>query len=606
MPVGYRAPLTYFCTTVFIAALLCFGFVSLLSSSLRGLDSIDQARIIEKAGVQNAKLPYFWRAADAQVRSTVFELTYSTTTPGAPPVEDTYLFLPYFEQRVYLSVNGIRVPSSELEKARYSPLSYSYALTQIPGELLQQNPSVIQLRVETGPGLLGAMPSLFIGTIDQLQLPYSLFSFSTFELRLLIMGAEVLLLFFCAITFINRPSDSLYGWIACATFGSILSSISILSFLFPSLSLFTTASVLLLPIVGVSIIGFAMKFAKLEAPRLVTLAAVVFIVLPLVLVETNLFIAADVYRYFTMPSMIITLGGGSVLIMMTAIREQSSQASLLVISLAVLAIAITYDLSARFGALPTGIPVSVFARAFVIIGVVVYMMRRATANAEALDQSAQVLQERLIEREKTLNEIFAAQQATLEKYAKSEERQRITAELHDGVAGHLITILALADSGMDQQEPIRKTTRVALEELRTVIDMLVVSNTNLEFTLASFRERCLEPIEKSGIVVHFDITGVSNNVDLSPTESLSVFRILQEATTNAMKHGAPDTITIKAWADDARVTLTVSNSGGVGLKDYKAGYGLRSMTDRAQSVRGGEVALAATASGAEVTFAFSV
>ena len=45
--VGYKAPLKYLLTSVLIAAVLCFGFVAILSSSLDGLDSIDRATIIE-------------------------------------------------------------------------------------------------------------------------------------------------------------------------------------------------------------------------------------------------------------------------------------------------------------------------------------------------------------------------------------------------------------------------------------------------------------------------------------------------------------------------------------------------------------------------------
>ncbi len=605
MPVGYKSPFEYLPKSALIAALLCLGFFTILSSSLNGLDSINRATIIESNKTRDVQLPYFWRETVPEVRSTLFEITYDRNNFSSP-LDDVYLFLPYFGQRVYLSVNRNRVPSDELEKALHSPLTYSYALTQIPSTFLRSGSNSIQLRVETGPGPLGSLPPLYIGSLSQLQLPYSLFRFSTYELRLLIMGAEMLLVFFCAITFVKRPSDSLPGWIGGAAFGSILASIPLLTGLFPSLSSFTAASILLLPICGVSIVGFAITFAKLPFQQIIFPFAVLFIGLPVLFVETNLLVAADVYQYITMPTMVITLGGGSALVMLTAIREQSNQASPIVISLAVMAIAIGYDISARFGTLPTGISVSVYARAFLILSVVVYLMRRATSDAEALDASAQVLQERLAEREKTLNEIFSSQQTTLEKYAKSEERQRITAELHDGVAGHLITILALADSGRDQQEPIRKTTRIALEELRTVIDMLVVSNTNLEFTLASFRERCLEPIEKLGVVITYDITGVSNNVDLSPTESLSVFRILQEATTNAMKHGSPKEMLVSAWADAERVKLKVCNSGGKTLSAYQPGYGLRSMTDRAQSVREGEIKLKPTTSGAELTFTFSV
>ena len=603
MTTHFTARLKYFLFSTALAAIVCISTLAFLSGSLDDLRSVDRALLIEEGSKSEVLLPRFWRAPTGNVTSTKFELQFDTND-YALSFSDTYFFLPFFEQRAFLSINGTAIESPELEKPRYSPLAYSYALQKIPASALRSGINTIEIRVETGPGRFGALPNIYIGALDTLQSPFSLFSFATFELRILLLGAEILLAFFSILTFLHRRSDVIYGWLSAALLGSIFSSISIFSNLFPALEIFTLSSYLLLPTAGFSILGFALTFSSIPITR--WLFGAIFSV-PALAIILNLgfsFSPDTVLVYLTMPALILSLVISGILIMVTSVRDDSNQTNILFVSLIVLAMAVTYDTGVRLGVFSTGIPVSVFARFLVLFGVITYLMRRATANAEALDQSSRILQEKLEAREKTLREVFSAQQATLEKFAKSEERQRITAELHDGVAGHLITILALVDSDSEQKEPIRKTTRIALEELRTVIDMLVVSNTNLEFTLANFRERCLEPIEKSGVGITFNVESLSAEVNLSPIEALNIFRILQEATTNAVRHGHPKEIHVKGWSEGATIFLSVENRGGEALKDYSAGFGLRNMSKRARSVRGGEVDLSGTDSGAILSVQF--
>lgn len=587
-----------------VAIAVTVSLLTFLSSSLEGLTSVERAVLVEGGARSDVDLPRFWRAENSEVTSTTFELQFDSRDFSLS-LDDTYFFLPFFEQRVFLRVNGAAIDSADLESPRYSPLAYSYALVKAPTETLREGMNRVEIRVETGPGRIGALPSLYIGPLDSLQLPYSLFSFATFELRIVLLGAELILAFFSVLMFLGRREDAVYGWLSAALVGSILSSVSIFADLFPALEVFTLSTYFLLPTSALSVLGFALTFSGIRRTRWIVAAIIILPALG-VFLNVALGISPDVvYLYLTAPSLVVPVGLAGILILLTSLRIDNNHADILFISLLVIAIAVAYDTGVRVGLFATGIPISVFARFFVLIGVIIYLMRRWMANARALDLASQELQDKLDAREKSLREVFASQQLTLEKFAKSEERQRITAELHDGVAGHLITILALVDAEQQDREPIRKTTRVALEELRTVIDMLVVSNTNLEFTLASFREKCLEPLVKLGIDVTFDVGGLTEDVDLSPIESLNLFRLLQEATTNAVRHGKPSSIAIRAQTRDGLVELSVENSGGEALGDYAEGFGLRNMRKRSQSLRECSVRLAATASGATLSVRFS-
>jgi hypothetical protein len=108
----------------------------------------------------------------------------------------------------------------------------------------------IEIRVETGPGRFGALPKIYIGPQGLLQFPYSLFSFSTFELRIVLLGAEVILAFFSVLMYLARREDAVYGWLSAALLGSIISNASIFVDLFPALKIFALSTYFLLPAAG--------------------------------------------------------------------------------------------------------------------------------------------------------------------------------------------------------------------------------------------------------------------------------------------------------------------------------------------------------------------
>jgi PAS domain S-box-containing protein len=87
------------------------------------------------------------------------------------------------------------------------------------------------------------------------------------------------------------------------------------------------------------------------------------------------------------------------------------------------------------------------------------------------------------------------------------------------------------------------------------------------------RVRCETPlsIESSDIATH-------------------LYRITQEAITNAVKHGHATVIEVRIWADGDHLTLTIENNGShIGEKDVQdtEGMGVRIMQQRARAIQAG-------------------
>ncbi|HYP74262.1 MAG TPA: ATP-binding protein, partial [Microbacterium sp.] len=134
---------------------------------------------------------------------------------------------------------------------------------------------------------------------------------------------------------------------------------------------------------------------------------------------------------------------------------------------------------------------------------------------------------------------------------------------------------------------ISTTARAALSDVRMLL-------TQLRHTQADGPQPTLADLEQ--LYAQVRGAGVELRVDVDPAPArevpasvqLAVYRILQEALTNALRHGTSGAVDVAlAWHDD-RVELTVRNAAAVPPPGPEAprGHGLIGMRERAQLVGG--------------------
>jgi signal transduction histidine kinase len=181
------------------------------------------------------------------------------------------------------------------------------------------------------------------------------------------------------------------------------------------------------------------------------------------------------------------------------------------------------------------------------------------------------------------------QKQLLEQQARSQERARIAAEMHD-VLAHKVSLIALhagalelAASGAepkvrDGAALIRVTAREALQELRSVLGML---RTDLHppsdlATLVGASVSAGQPVELT------DDAG-----PLPPALARVVYRIAQEGLTNAHKYAPHAPTTVAVHREDGSVIVTVHNERSRAAVDLPgSGSGLIGLAERVQLVGG--------------------
>ena len=116
------------------------------------------------------------------------------------------------------------------------------------------------------------------------------------------------------------------------------------------------------------------------------------------------------------------------------------------------------------------------------------------------------------------------------------ERQRILADMHDGVGACLMGLLRHVQTGRADRASIEQRVQEALQEMRLAVDALQPREGDLAAVLGSLRYRLDDMIRSSGVTLAWDVDELPEVAELTPTAVFCVQRILLEAITNALKH----------------------------------------------------------------------
>jgi signal transduction histidine kinase len=175
------------------------------------------------------------------------------------------------------------------------------------------------------------------------------------------------------------------------------------------------------------------------------------------------------------------------------------------------------------------------------------------------------------------------------------ERVRIARDMHDVVAHSLAVVVAQADGGRyaAASDPdaataalgtIAATARAALADVRVLLTQLRHSQGDGPQPSLADLDALFGGVRAAGVELRVAIAPVAPP-DAPAAVQLAVFRILQEALTNALRHGVGPVDVWLAWHPD-RVRLAVRNPLGAAPAAASAGHGIVGMRERALLVGG--------------------
>lgn len=233
--------------------------------------------------------------------------------------------------------------------------------------------------------------------------------------------------------------------------------------------------------------------------------------------------------------------------------------------------------------LPYAAPVTIMA----FVSILLSRFARALNEAESLNVE---LESRVAEREGELRVSYDRLRAIEREQDLNHERERIMRDMHDGVGGHLVSLLAGIENRTADPAALAGRLAAALEDLRLMIHSLDNAGEDLDVALASLRPKLETLLAAGGVALDWKVAGPGEGVRPGPSTVLQVMRVMQEAATNALKHAQARRVTIALACEDAGadrlVRLTVSDDGGGIAAGAPAGKGLENIRRRAAAIGG--------------------
>jgi two-component system, NarL family, sensor histidine kinase UhpB len=178
--------------------------------------------------------------------------------------------------------------------------------------------------------------------------------------------------------------------------------------------------------------------------------------------------------------------------------------------------------------------------------------------------------------------------------AQEEERRRVARDLHDEVNQALTGVLLRLQALMHDVPPDRRPQVAELKELTgQAMDELLRLARQLRPTalddhgLAPAIEAQVRSLsERTGVETRFDVSGDPSALD-EETQTV-VYRVAQEALSNAAQHALPARVEVALSASDEGVELRVRDdgSGFDPLATRAGGLGLDGMAERARLAGG--------------------
>lgn len=174
-----------------------------------------------------------------------------------------------------------------------------------------------------------------------------------------------------------------------------------------------------------------------------------------------------------------------------------------------------------------------------------------------------------------------------------QERNRIARDMHDVVAHSLAVVIAQSDGARYARatDPaavdgaltaISSTAREALSEVRLLLGQLRHNQASGPQPALADLDRLLDQLRASGLSITHTQTG--RPLMLGVGQQLAVFRIVQEALTNVLRHGdiSRDVSVRFIWKiQDLEVTIISATAASPPTGELRTGHGIAGMTERA-------------------------
>lgn len=513
--------------------------------------------------------------------------TYRATFAWSPDQAETpwAVFVPRFTTTIEIAINGSTIEDTVRDPSKRRPDRNTPVLAPIAESLLKPGLNEVTVRLQVWGPLEGYLDSLYVGPDAHMRRAYDVRRTLFDTLPLILAAWQVTFATLLGIIWLNRRHESIYGYLAMATMLGVvqhfagLPQSAIVAGLLGAMGPLEAALMLhyMLLLTGRRI---RRRHAFAFMPGLVIIAAA-FLLSP-----EHLRI---VYLLLGPPSIGLLIAAVWIVLLAAVWQARRHAIYLATIFTAVLSCWALDVLTLNNMIAGERIFIGRPSYSLVLMALGIWLIWRFVQALKEADGFAAALVQKVTEAEDKLRANFAREEERARSEALLAERTRLMRDLHDGLGGQLVSIVALSEQPQPSGQAIGEAARAALKDLRLVIDAMEEIDGDLMLALASWRERIDTQLRAHQMQLDWTIRGPSGLPifqNLRSWHVIQLIRLMDEVVTNAVKHsgGKHVAVTIETVDDTAgrpagRITIQDDGHGYAADQTGAAGTG-RSGTGR--------------------------
>lgn len=195
---------------------------------------------------------------------------------------------------------------------------------------------------------------------------------------------------------------------------------------------------------------------------------------------------------------------------------------------------------------------------------------------------------------KDANDQLHAYALDREQMGEMKERNRLAREIHDTI-GHGLTGISVGleavsvlidispDMAKQQLSTISQMARTSLDDVRRSVRKLKPDALETKSLELALREMLDETANTTGTKIYFVTYG--ENINYGIDEEETIYRIVQEGTTNSLRHGKATEMWVRIDRKPEGTEITIKDNGS-GSEEIVEGFGLTHMRERVEMLKG--------------------
>jgi signal transduction histidine kinase len=501
------------------------------------------------------------------------------------------VYLPRFTNGVVVLVNGVEIFDSRRDPAANRSDRATPEIATIPASLLRDGENEVTVQLYVWGPIRGFLDRVYAGPDESLRPYYEWRTLLFITLPIMFSAWQGILAVILIVMWAMRRGEAAYGVLAAAMALGATQAFMPTAIDQPAFPEFSATLLASAPLESACVLAFGILFFTRKWPRL--LGPLIF--LPgVIMVLIGLFADPSAIRQsflvLGIPTLFVHLLILGIIVAWSEMRKQDAPSLLLGCAVTIVLTTLTHDMAQVAGLIPDHrIFYTRISYSAMLVAIGVGLTWRFAQALNRVDGFAAHLVIQLREAEEKLKASFAREQERERAAALARERARLMRDLHDGLGGQLVSIVALSERDT-VGAGIGDAARAALKDLRLVIDSMDDIGGDLMLALASWRDRAAAQLRAHDIALdwHAAPPGLPVYPSLRPWHVIQIVRILDEAVTNAVKHASArhvgvSIMTMKVADGECGCIIVTDDGKGFALDGAgrPSSRGLRNMKNRA-------------------------